>query len=189
MTSKRSPLMPQGTAVWLVENTSLTFVQIAEFCNLHNLEVTGIANGDVLEVPSVNPVLNKEITKEEIEKCQIDPNRSLNFSDEGAEINKVLYKGKSSRKYVYLNSRQNKLNAILWLVDNCPELSKYQIIKLVGTTNKTIDDIRNKYDIQPKDPVLSNVCRQADLNAEIEKAKKAFAKQEMKNTEKRKLKK
>ena len=119
--------MPQGTAVWLVENTSLTFVQIAEFCNLHNLEVTGIANGDVLEVPSVNPVLNKEITKEEIEKCQIDPNRSLNFSDEGAEINKVLYKGKSSRKYVYLNSRQNKLNAILWLVDNCPELSKYQM--------------------------------------------------------------
>jgi hypothetical protein len=189
MTSKRSPLMPQGTAVWLVENTSLTFEQIADFCDLHILEVTGIANGDVLEVQGVNPILNNEVTKEEIERCQKDATSSLVFSDVVTEIDVVLNKGKSKRKYVYLNSRQNKLNAILWLVDNCPELSKAQIRKLVGTTNKTIDDIRNKYDIQPKDPVLSNVCTQADLNLEIEKAAKVAAKKEKKNTEKGKAKK
>ena len=97
------------------------------------------------------------------------------FSDVVTEIDVVLNKGKGKRKYVYLNSRQNKLNAILWLVDNCPELSKAQIRKLVGTTNKTIDDIGNKYDIQAKDPVLSNVCTQADLNLEIEKAAKVAA--------------
>ena len=183
MTSKRFPLMPQGTAVWLVENTSLTFQQISEFCGLHVLEVTSIANGETNGVQGVDPVLSNEVTKEEIERCQKDKKQRLNFSDVVEEIDNVLNKGKSKRKYVFLNSRQNKLNAILWLVDNCPELSKAQIRKLVGTTNKTIDDIRNKYDVKAKDPVLSMICTQTDLNNEIEKAKLLAAKKEKKNNQ------
>ena len=178
MTTKRYPLMPRGTAVWLVENTSLTFQQIADFCGLHIYEIKRIADGDVsIHVQSTSPISNRELTKKEIQRCEESSVACLSFSTQSNKIVEIMDKFNSSKhKYVSINSRQNKPDAILWLLLNHPELSTKQIKELIGSTNSTIEQIKNKTywkkDLKPKDPVLYNICTQADLDNAVNNMKK-----------------
>jgi hypothetical protein len=184
MILKRYPLMRNGTAIWLVENTSLTFKQIANFCGLHTYEVQGIADGDIyMNVHSVNPIANKDLTKEEVKRCEGSPELRLLFSERSTDIAKVMEKNHCKRKYVSISSRQNKPDAILWILVNHPQLTTTQIKKLVGSTKNTIEQIRNKTywkkDLKPKDPVLYTICTQVDLDNEVQKAQKLEAKKEI----------
>lgn len=172
-----TPLMPKSTAVWLVENTSLTFEQIAEFCGLHELEVQGIADGEVAKgIMGVDPIASKQLTKEEIDKCQKDPSKRLKLAESVKKFIAVEKKSKKG-KYVPIARRQDKPDAIAWLVKNCPEMTDAQIAKLVGSTKNTIDSIRSKAhwnsaNIKEKDPVLLGVCTQAELDKVMAIAKK-----------------
>ncbi|MBS0236144.1 MAG: DUF1013 domain-containing protein [Proteobacteria bacterium] len=163
------PLMPKGTAVWLIEHTSLTFEQIAEFCDLHPLEVQGIADGEVARgVIGEDPVKSKQLTKEEIARCEHDSNARLQLSEEAKRIIKA--RGKPVKaKYTPIARRQDKPDAIAWLLKNCPEMSDTQIAKLIGTTRNMIESIRsrthwNMNNIKPKDPVLLGLCSQVELD-------------------------
>lgn len=182
------PLMPKATAVWLLENTSLTFKQIADFCQLHELEVKGIADGDVaVGIKAYNPILANQLTREEIEECSKDPNKPLNLNK---KILDYEIKTVTGPKYTPLSKRQDRPDAIAWLVKNYPQLTDGQISKLVGTTKNTVDSVRtrkhwNTSNISPKDPVALNLCTQLDLQKAVEKAnrrvereKKAKLKQE-----------
>ena len=169
MTDK--PFMPKATAVWLVENTKISFKQIAAFCDLHELEVKGIADGDVAKgIKAYNPILAGQLTREEIEKSSKDINRPL-------ALNKKILDIKSEKKsntYVPLSNRQDRPEAVLWLTRNYPQLSDGQIVKLVGSTKNTTSLIRNKRywnssNLSPKDPVVSNLCSQIDIKKEVEK--------------------
>ena len=135
------PFMPKATAVWLVENTNISFKQIADFCNLHELEVKGIADGDVAKgIKAYNPILAGQLTREEIEACSKDDSRALAINKKDLNI-KLQKKG---QKYIPLSKRQDRPNAALWLIKNCPGLSDGQIGKLVGSTKNTVSLIRNK---------------------------------------------
>ena len=169
------PLMPKATAVWLVDNTSLTFDQIAEFCGLHPLEVKGIADGDVASgIRGMDPISAGQLTREEIEKGQANPAHRLKL----AESKIVIPRSKSRRKppkYTPLSRRQDRPNAILWLVTWHSELSDNQIMRLVRTTRPTIEAIRKKEhwnaaNLKPADPVLLGLCKQTELDAEVKKA-------------------
>ena len=170
---KEAPLMPRATAVWLVENTTISFKQIAEFCNLHELEVQGIADGDVAKgIKSYNPILAGQLTREEIEAASKDINKSLKLNKKLIE---VKTEEKKRPKYTPISKRQDRPDAIYWLVKNHPELSDGQIGKLVGSTKGTISLIRNRSywnfsSLTPKDPVAINLCSQLDLEKAIEKA-------------------
>ena len=184
MTDK--PFMPQATAVWLVENTKISFKQIAAFCDLHELEVKGIADGDVARgIKAYNPILAGQLTREEIEECSKDTNRSLTLNKKILDIKSE----KKTNKYVPLSKRHDRPEAVLWLTKNCPQLSDGQIVKLVGSTKKTVDLIRNKRywnssSLSPKDPVVCNFCSQADIKRAIDKAdRKAAKKKENKKLE------
>ena len=175
MTNK--PFMPKATAVWLVENTKISFKQIADFCELHELEVKGIADGDVAKgIKAYNPILAGQLTREEIESCSKDINRSLVLNKKVLDIkseNKV-------NKYIPLSKRQDRPEAVLWLVKNYPQLSDGQIVKLVGSTKNTVSSIRNKKywnssNISPKDPVVSNLCSQVDIKNSMDKADRKAA--------------
>ena len=172
MTDK--PFMPKATAVWLVENTKISFKQIAAFCNLHELEVKGIADGDVAKgIKAYNPILAGQLTREEIEKSSKDINRPLNLNKKVLDIKSE----KKTNKYVPLSKREDRPQAALWLTKNYPQLSDGQIVKLVGSTKKTVDLIRNKRywnssNLSPKDPVVSNFCSQADIKNAIDKAER-----------------
>ena len=166
------PFMPKATAVWLVENTKISFKQIAAFCDLHELEVKGIADGDVAKgIKAYNPILAGQLTREEIEECSKDINKSL-------VLNKKILDIKSEKKvskYIPLSKRQDRPEAVLWLTKNYPQLSDGQIVKLVGSTKNTVDLIRNKNywnstNLAPKDPVISNLCSQVDIENAIDKA-------------------
>ncbi len=167
------PLMPKATAVWLLENTSLTFKQIADFCQLHELEIKGIADGDVaVGIKAYNPILANQLTREEIEECSKDPNRSLSINKKvlDYEIKTVV-----GPKYTPLSKRQDRPDAIAWLIKNYPQLSEGQISKLVGTTTSTVDSVKSRKhwniaNITPKDPVALNLCTQNDLQKAVEKA-------------------
>jgi hypothetical protein len=169
--SDRKPLMPKATAVWLVDNTSLTFNQIAEFCDLHVLEVKGIADGDVAQgIRGLDPITRGQITREEIERGEKDPEHKLRVAEAGVQVPEVRRK-----RYTPLSLRQEKPNAVLWLLRNHPELKDSQIIRLVGTTKQTIAQIRdrshwNTANLQPNDPVTLGMCSQIDLDAEVKKA-------------------
>ena len=169
--SDRKPLMPKATAVWLVENTSLTFDQIAEFCDLHVLEVKGIADGDVAQgIRGLDPISRGQITREEIERGEKDATHKLRIAEAGVEIPEVRRK-----RYTPVSLRQEKPNAVLWLLRNHPELKDSQIIRLVGTTKQTIAQIRdrshwNASHLVPNDPVTLGICSQIDLDAEVKKA-------------------
>lgn len=170
-------LSPVGTAAWLIKNTSLSFKQIAEFCDLHILEVESIADGNfVANIAPKDPIAMKQLTREEITACEKDHSRALKMeSDVFEEIEKV--RSKSKRKYVTMANRHNKPNAILWLVKTHPALTDAQVIRLIGTTKKTIEKIRNNTNditstINPKDPVILGMCTQTDLDSEVEKASK-----------------
>jgi hypothetical protein len=172
MTQK--PLMPKATAVWLVENTSLSFDQIAEFCGLHVLEVKGIADGDVAAgIKGMDPISSGQLTREEISKAQRDPDYRLQLAKSKVHIPAV--KTKRAPKYTPLSRRHDRPNAILWLLRHHPELRDSQIMRLVGTTKPTIESIRdrshwNSANLQPQDPVALGLCSQIDLDSEVRKA-------------------
>lgn len=173
-----TPLMPKSTAVWLIENTTLTFDQIAEFCGLHPLEVQGIADGEVAKgIVGMDPTTSGQLTKAEIERCEKDSGAYLKLSEEAKKFISVEKKNKRGGKYTPVARRQDKPEAIAWLVKNCPEMNDSQITKLIGTTKNTIAAIRDKThwntaNIKPKDPVLLGLCAQSELDRVYEIAKK-----------------
>ena len=170
----RTPLMPKATAVWLVDNTSLTFEQIAEFCGLHALEVKGIADGDVAHgIKGMDPISSGQLSREEIAAAEEDPSHRLKLSEPKVEVPEV--KTKRGPRYTPVSRRQDRPNAILWLLRNHPELKDSQIMRLVGTTKPTIIAIRershwNSPNLQAQDPVTLGLCSQIDLDAEVKKA-------------------
>lgn len=170
------PLMPKATAVWLVENTTLTFKQIADFCGLHPLEVQGIADGDVATgIIGDDPVAKGLITKEMLEAAIEDENAKLQLVSDYDTYITAQKKVKS--RYTPVARRQDKPDAIAWLIKNHPDMSDAQISKLVGTTKNTIQAIRNRehwnmQNIRPRDPVLLGLCLQSDLQVVIDKIEK-----------------
>ena len=182
----KAPLMPMATAVWLVENTSLTFNQIAEFCKLHEVEVQGIADGEVAKgIVGYNPIISGQLTHEEIELSPKDVERPLNIINKDIEIKNADNKVK---KYVPLSKRQDKPDSALWLLKNHSFLKDSQIAKLVGITKNSVSAIRNKSywnynNLSPKDPVALNLFSQKDLIEALEKAERRI-KREKKEKEK-----
>jgi len=166
------PLMPLATAVWLVDNTSLTFRQIAEFCDMHELEVQGIADETVaINVVGQDPTTNGQLTREDIDACQQDAKRNLTLLKHDVD---AVRRTKGPR-YTPVSKRQDKPDAIAWLLRNHPELSDLQISRLVGTTKPTIQSIRSKEhwniaNIAPQDPVGLGLCRQSELDEAVRKA-------------------
>ena len=173
------PLMPKATAVWLVENTKISFKQIADFCKLHELEVKGIADGDVEKgIKAYNPILAGQLTREEIVASSKDGNRPLVLSKKNLDISTSTRKKKP--RYVPLSKRQDRPNAALWLIKNYPKLSDRQIGKLVGSTKNTVSLIKNNNywnssNLTPKDPVVSSLCSQIDIKNAVEKANRKTA--------------
>src|SRR5215470_5520457 len=171
-----TPLMPKATAVWLVENTSLSFDQIAELCHLHPLEVKAIADGDAAQgIKGLDPILTGQLTREEIKVAEADPNHRLHIADPKVRLPEA--KPKKGPRYTPVSRRQDRPNAILWLVRNHPELKDSQIMRLVGTTKSTIQAIRdrthwNAPNLQPMDPVTLGLCSQIDLDIEVRRAAK-----------------
>ena len=170
-----APLMPMATAVWLVENTSLTFKQIADFCKLHEVEIQGIADGEVAKgIVGYNPIISGQLTNEEIKLSSDDQNRPLNIIDLDVEIKNSDNKIK---KYVPLSKRQDKPDSALWLLKNHSILKDSQIAKLVGVTKNSVSSIRNKSywnynSLNAKDPVAMGLFSQKDLLTAIEKAER-----------------
>lgn len=171
-----APLMPKATAVWLVDNTSLTFDQIAVFCGLHPLEVKGIANGDVASgIKGMDPISNGQLTRDEIERCQEDASAYLQLADAKRDV--PAPKTRTGARYTPLSKRQERPGAIAWLVRNHPELNDAEVGRLVGTTKPTIQSVRdrthwNMANITPLDPVTLGLCSQVDLDEYVAKAAK-----------------
>lgn len=170
-----TPLMPKATAVWLVDNTSLTFDQIATFCALHPLEVKAIADGENAQgIKGMDPISTGQLTRDELARAQEDPNYKLKMAEPKVTVPSLKKKGP---RYTPLSKRQDRPNAILWLVRNHPELKDSQIIRLVGTTKNTIQAIKerthwNSANLQPMDPVTLGLCTQIALDGEVLKAAK-----------------
>ena len=185
----KAPLMPMATAVWLVENTSLTFKQIAEFCNLHEVEIQGIADGEVAKgIVGYNPIISGQLTSEEIDLSSKDQDRPLNIIDKEVEVKNAENKIK---KYIPLSKRQDKPDSALWLLKNHALLKDSQIAKLVGVTKNSVTSIRNKSywnynNLNAKDPVAMGLFSQKDLVSAIEKAERRILK-EKKDKEKSNL--
>ena len=181
-----APLMPMATAVWLVENTSLTFKQIADFCNLHEVEVQGIADGEVAKgIKAYNPIISGQLSKEEIDLSSQDKNRPLRIENIDIEISNSE---KKIKKYIPLSKRQDKPDSALWLIKQHNILKDSQIARLVGITKNSVTSIRNKSywnynNLNPKDPVALNLFTQKDLIEAIEKAERRI-KREKKEKEK-----
>jgi len=170
------PLMPKATAVWLVENTVLTFDQIAAFCGLHPLEIQAIADEEVaVGMQGIDPIANGQLTREELQRCEADPNARL----EMAKTDIPLPTARSEEpRYTPVSKRQDKPDAIAWLLRHYPELTDAQIGRLIGTTKPTINQIRdrthwNAANLRPRSPVELGLCKQEDLNGALEKAQKA----------------
>jgi uncharacterized protein len=183
------PLMPMATAVWLVENTTLTFKQIAKFCNLHEVEVQGIADGEVAKgIMAYNPIISGQLTREEIELASKDENKELQIKNTDIEIST---EDKKIKKYIPLSKRQDKPDSVLWLIKHHSLLKDSQIAKLVGVTKASVTSIKNKSywnynNLNPKDPVALGLFSQKDLIEAIEKAERRI-KREKKEKEKAKL--
>jgi hypothetical protein len=166
-------LMPKATAVWLVDNTALTFEQIAHFCHLHPLEVRAIADGEAAQgIKGMDPVMNGQPTRDEIAKAERDQNLRLKLNEPKVRVPEAKRRG---GRYTPLSKRQDRPNAILWLVRNHPELKDAQISRLVGTTKATIDQIKgrthwNSASLAPMDPVTLGLCSQIDLDLEVQRA-------------------
>src|SRR5436190_21640803 len=171
-----APLMPKATAVWLVENTALSFDQIAYFCNLHPLEVKAIADGDAAQgMKGVDPVQTGQLTREQIDQGEGDREFKLKLTE--SKVRLPQPKSKKGPRYTPVSRRQDRPNAILWLVRNHPEIKDSQIMRLVGTTKSTIQAIRdrthwNAPNLQPMDPVTLGLCSQIDLDLEVQRAAK-----------------
>tara|TARA_Y100000591_G_scaffold54211_1_gene42729 strand:+ start:222 stop:803 length:582 start_codon:yes stop_codon:yes gene_type:complete len=185
----KAPLMPMATAVWLVENTTLTFKQIADFCKLHEVEIQGIADGEVAKgIVGYNPIISGQLTNDEIILSSKDENRPLNIIDEEVEIKNNENKIK---KYIPLSKRQDKPDSALWLIKNHSILKDSQIAKLVGVTKNSVSSIRNKSywnynSLNAKDPVAMGLFTQKELLPALEKAERRMIK-ERKDKEKSKL--
>lgn len=168
------PLMPKATAIWLVENTALTFKQIADFCGMHELEIKGIADGEVgMGIKGLNPMSTNQLTKEEIEIATKDPEHLLELIQN--EITLQTERNPKQKKYTPLSKRQERPDAISWLLRNHPELKDSQIAKLVGSTKNMVVSIKTKANwnmsnIRPQDPVGLGLCKQIDLDDALEKA-------------------
>jgi hypothetical protein len=168
------PLMPKATAVWLVENTSLTFDQVAAFCGLHVLEVKGIADGDVAQgIKGMDPVASGQLSRAEIERCQNDPSARLATAESKYKVPPVA--PRKGPRYTPVSRRQDRPDAIAWLLRNHPELTDAQVAKLVGTTKPTIQSVRdrshwNSTNIKPVDPVTLGLSTQIELDSAVQKA-------------------
>ena len=181
-----TPLMPMATAVWLVENTTLTFKQIANFCNMHEVEIQGIADGEVAKgIKAYNPIIAGQLSREEIELSSKDESRPLNINNTDVEISN---NEKKIKKYIPLSKRQDKPDSALWLIKQHNILKDSQIAKLVGITKNSVSSIRNKSywnfnNLNPKDPIALNLFSQKDLIDAIQKAERRI-KREKKEKEK-----
>jgi hypothetical protein len=170
------PLMPKATAVWLVDNTKLTFEQIADFCGLHPLEVQAIADGEVaIQMQGLDPVANGQTTREEIERAEQDTNARLKLSAQAVPVPLVKHRGP---RYTPISKRSDKPNAIAWLLKNHTELTDGQIVKLIGTTKPTIAAVRdrthrNMQEIKPAHPVSLGLCTVAELDAAVARANRS----------------
>jgi uncharacterized protein len=168
-------LMPKATAVWLVDNTALSFEQIAGFCRLHPLEVKAIADGDAAQgIKGLDPIATGQLSRDEIAKAEGSPDYKLKISEPKVRVPEAKRKG---ARYTPLSKRQDRPNAILWLVRNHPELKDAQISRLVGTTKSTIDQVKNRShwnasNLTPMDPVSLGICSQIDLDMEVERSSK-----------------
>ena len=190
------PFMPKATAVWLVQNTTLSFKQIANFCKLHELEVKGIADGDVAKgIKAYNPILAGQLSREEIELCSKDPSKKLNLLK---KLDEVEVKERKKPKYTPLSKRKDRPDSILWLVKNFSQLTDGQIAKIVGSTKGTVSLIRkrtywNLSSLTPKDPVILGLCSQTIFEKAVDKAnrrvvrEKKLKEKEAKALEKAKL--
>ena len=182
----KSPLMPMATALWLVENTTLTFKQIAEFCKMHEVEIQGIADGEVGKgIVAYNPIMSGQLTRDEIELSSKDESRPLNLKTDDIDFE---VEEKKIKKYVPLSKRQDKPDAALWLIKQHTTLKDSQISKLVGITKNSVSSIRNKNywnynNLNPKDPVAMGLFNQKDLILALEKAERRI-KREKKTKEK-----
>ena len=180
--------MPMATAVWLVENTTLTFKQIADFCNLHEVEIQGIADGEVAKgIMAYNPIISGQLTRDEIELSSKDINRALQINNTDIEISSS---DKKIKKYIPLSKRQDKPDSALWLIKHHSQLKDSQIAKLVGITKNSVISIKNKSywnynNLNPKDPVAMNLFTQKDIVEALEKAERRI-KREKKEKEKAK---
>ena len=182
-------LMPKATAVWLIENTALTFDQVADFCSLHSLEVQGIADGEVaIGMTGLDPIVAGQLTHEEIKRCSADPELRLKLAE--AKVPRPRSRTKGPR-YTPVSKRHDRPNGIAWLVRNFPELSDGQIGRLIGTTKPTINAVRdrthwNMANIKAQDPVALGICSREDLSTEIEKARRAAERSAKRQKEKEK---
>ncbi|MDR3375963.1 MAG: DUF1013 domain-containing protein [Ancalomicrobiaceae bacterium] len=180
-TQPNTPLMPKATAVWLVENTALSFEQIAAFCRLHPLEVKAIADGEAAQgIKGLDPVISGQLTREEIERAQRDLKYRLKLADRKVKVPEAKRRGP---RYTPVSRRQDRPNAILWLLRNHPELKDAAVMRLVGTTKTTIQQIRershwNAANLSPMDPVTLGLCTQLDLDLEVERAAKGLPRRE-----------
>ena len=185
-----TPLMPMATAVWLVENTSLTFKQIANFCDLHEVEVQGIADGEVAKgIKGYNPIMSGQLSREEIDLSSKDENRPLQIKGTDIEISNDE---KKIKKYIPLSKRQDKPDSALWLIKQHNILKDSQIAKLVGITKNSVTSIRNKSywnynNLNPKDPVALNLLSQKDLLDAIEKAERRIKREKKLKEKQQKL--
>jgi len=183
------PLMPMATAVWLVENTTLTFKQIANFCNLHEVEIQGIADGEVAKgIMAYNPIISGQLSREEIELSSIDKNRPLQIKDTDIEISSA---NKKIKKYVPLSKSVDKPDSALWVIKHHPQLKDSQIAKLIGITKNSATSIRNKSywnynNLNPKDPVAIGLFSQKDLIEAIEKSERRIKREKIEKEKKRK---
>jgi hypothetical protein len=183
-----TPLMPMATAVWLVENTTLTFKQIANFCDLHEVEIQGIADGEVAKgIKAYNPIISGQLSREEIELSSRDENRALQIKNTDIEISNSE---KKTKKYIPLSKRQDKPDSALWLIRQHNILKDSQIARLIGITKNSVTSIRNKSywnynNLNPKDPVALNLFSQKDLVEALEKAERRIQR-EKKQREKQK---
>lgn len=170
-------LMPKATAVWLVDNTALSFDQIATFCKLHPLEVKAIADGEAAQgIKGLDPIITGQLTREEIARGEADTNYRIKLSDPKVRVPESK---RRTPRYTPLSKRQDRPNAILWLVKNHPELKDAQISRLVGTTKSTIEQIRNRShwnsaNLVPMDPVTLGLCSQIDLDLEVQRASRGL---------------
>ena len=187
-----APFMPKATAVWLVENTTLSFKQIANFCNLHELEVKGIADGDVAKgIKAYNPILAGQLTREGIDLSSKDQNRPLNLTKKNQEV--VVSKERKKARYTPLSKRKDRPDSVLWLVKNFSQLSDGQIAKMVGSTKGTVGLIRNRSywnlsSLTAKDPVILGLCSQLQFEKAVEKADRRVKREKKLKEKEQKLK-
>lgn len=171
-------LMKKATALWLIDNTSLTFEQIADFCDIHVLEIQGMADGDVSSsITPLNPIDSNQLTREMIATCEKDSNKKLELKENVADTIIVARKGRKGNTYVPIARRGDKPDGIAFLLKYCPEITNEQIRRLINTTTPMIESIRNKTrwnikEIKPRDPVMLGLCSQSQFNSVVDEVKK-----------------